>query len=248
MSPACASWAWVLAAIAAVAVAWFLPAAIGRYYTQMLALAGIYAIVAQGLNLLAGYTGQASLGHAGFYAIGAYTGALLATKLGFGFWSALPFSIVVAAAAGVLIALPSFKLDGPYLAMVTIAFGIIVNSVLIEWSDLTGGTQGVLNIPTPDVRGQRLSLESQFLLIVCSRSLSDPVAAQPDALAMGARFRGGAGKPDRGAGSGPQHARGQNSRLHDQRRRWRAPAGICSPSSRASSAPKHSSSRPRSSF
>ena len=70
-------------------VAWFLPSAIGRYYTQMLALAGIYAIVAQGLNLLAGYTGQASLGHAGFYAIGAYTGALLATKLGFGFWSAI---------------------------------------------------------------------------------------------------------------------------------------------------------------
>ena len=73
------SWGWVLAAIAAVAVAWVVPSAIGRYYTQMLALAGIYAIVAQGLNLLAGYTGQASLGHAGFYAIGAYTGALLAT-------------------------------------------------------------------------------------------------------------------------------------------------------------------------
>ena len=98
-------------------------------------------------------------GHAGFYAIGAYTGALLATKLGFGFWSALPFSILVAAAAGVLIALPSFKLDGPYLAMVTIAFGIIVNSVLIEWSDLTGGTQGVLNIPRPTFAGTRLSLE-----------------------------------------------------------------------------------------
>jgi branched-chain amino acid transport system permease protein len=162
------SWGWVLAAIAAVAVAWVLPSAIGRYYTQMLALAGIYAIVAQGLNLLAGYTGQASLGHAGFYAIGAYTGALLATKLGLGFWSALPFSILVAAAAGVLIALPSFKLDGPYLAMVTIAFGIIVNSILIEWSELTGGTQGVLNIPRPTFAGVRLTLENQFLLIVAA--------------------------------------------------------------------------------
>ena len=67
---------------------------------------------------------------------GPIRGALLATKLGFGFWSALPVSIVLAAAAGVLIALPSFKLDGPYLAMVTIAFGIIVDSVLIEWSDV----------------------------------------------------------------------------------------------------------------
>jgi branched-chain amino acid transport system permease protein len=165
-------WGWVLAAVAAVAVAWVLPPAIGRYYTQMLALAGIYAIVAQGLNLLAGYTGQTSLGHAGFYAIGAYTGALLATKLGFGFWSALPFSILVAAAAGVLIALPSFKLDGPYLAMVTIAFGIIVNSILIEWSDLTGGTQGVLNIPRPTFAGARLALESQFLLIVAAAALT----------------------------------------------------------------------------
>ena len=153
-------------------MAWVLPPAIGRYYTQMLALAGIYAIVAQGLNLLAGYTGQASLGHAGFYAIGAYTGALLATKLGFGFWSAFPFSILVAAAAGVLIALPSFKLDGPYLAMVTIAFGIIVNSILIEWSDLTGGTQGVLNIPRPTFAGTRLTLESQFLLIVAAAAVT----------------------------------------------------------------------------
>jgi branched-chain amino acid transport system ATP-binding protein/branched-chain amino acid transport system permease protein len=168
MSSHARSWAWVLAAIAAIAVAWFLPPLIGRYYTQMLALAGIYAIVAQGLNLLAGYTGQASLGHAGFYAVGAYTGALLATKLGFGFWSAFPISILVAAAAGVLIALPSFKLDGPYLAMVTIAFGIIVNSILNEWSDLTGGTQGVLNIPKPTFAGRRLYLESQFLLIVAA--------------------------------------------------------------------------------
>ncbi len=159
-------WSWLIAAVAAIAIAFVLPAYIGRYYTQMLMLGGIYAIVAQGLNLLAGYTGQTSLGHAGFYAIGAYTGALVATKLGLGFWTAIPFSISVAAVAGVLIALPSFKLEGPYLAMVTIAFGIIVNSVLVEWSDLTGGTQGVLNIPRPTLWGTRLQLEGQFVLIV----------------------------------------------------------------------------------
>lgn len=172
MSSGMRSWLWVFAAMAAVAVAWFLPASIGRYYTQMLSLAGIYVIVAQGLNLLTGYTGQASLGHAGFYAIGAYTGALLATKLGLGFWLAFPLSMLAAAAAGLLIALPSFKLDGPYLAMVTIAFGIIVNSVLIEWSDLTGGTQGVLNIPKPTVAGARLTLEGQFLLIVATGAVT----------------------------------------------------------------------------
>jgi ABC-type branched-subunit amino acid transport system ATPase component/ABC-type branched-subunit amino acid transport system permease subunit len=153
-------------ASAAIGLAWLLPAAVGRYYTQMMALAGIFAIAGLGLNLLTGYAGQTSLGHAGFYAIGAYTGALLATKLGLGFWIGLPFSVALAAAAGLLMAYPSFRLEGPYLAMVTIAFGIIVNSVLVEWSDLTGGTQGVLNIPRPTIGGQRLLLERQFLLIV----------------------------------------------------------------------------------
>lgn len=161
-------WSWVAGAAAALVVAWLLPGAVGRYYTQMLALAGIYAIAAQGLNLLAGYTGQTSLGHAGFYAIGAYTAALLATKLGLGFWLALPVSIAFSIAAGLLVAFPSFRLEGPYLAMVTIAFGIIVNSILVEWSDVTGGTQGVLNIPRPTLLGHPLRLEGQFVLIVAA--------------------------------------------------------------------------------
>jgi ABC-type branched-subunit amino acid transport system ATPase component/ABC-type branched-subunit amino acid transport system permease subunit len=166
------AWAWAAGVALAVAGAWFLAPAIGRYYTQMLALAAIYAIVAQGLNLLAGYTGQVSLGHAGFYAVGAYTGALLATKVGLGFWTGLPVAMLLAAAAGLLVALPALKLEGPYLAMVTIAFGIIVHSVLIEWSDLTGGTQGVLNIPRPALAGTRLPLERQFVLIVAAAGLA----------------------------------------------------------------------------
>ena len=174
-----------------------LPAAIGRYYTQMLALAGIYAIVAHGLNLLAGYTGQASLGHAGFYAIGAYTGALLATKLGISFWPGLPVSVLLAAAAGLLVAYPSFRLEGPYLAMVTIAFGIIVNSVLVEWSDVTGGTQGVLNIPRPTIAGERLPLEQPIRPDRRGSGAHDASAAQPDAIAMGARVRRGARESDR---------------------------------------------------
>jgi ABC-type branched-subunit amino acid transport system ATPase component/ABC-type branched-subunit amino acid transport system permease subunit len=163
---------WLIGITAALVAAWLLPGLVGRYYTQMLALAGIYAIVAQGLNLLAGYAGQTSLGHAGFYAIGAYCGALLATKLGFGFWSALPFSMLLAGVAGVLIAVPSFRLEGPYLAMVTIAFGIIVASILVEWSDVTGGTQGVLNIPRPEIFGTRLPLERQFVLIILILALT----------------------------------------------------------------------------
>src|SRR5438067_13353822 len=125
------SWIPITADIVAIATAWLLPVAIGRYYTQMFSLAGIYVIVAQGLNLLVGYTGQTSLGHAGFYAVGAYTGALLATKAGIGFWTGFPVAIALAAVVGLLVALPALKLEGPYLAMVTIAFGIIVQSVLV---------------------------------------------------------------------------------------------------------------------
>lgn len=159
-------WNWVVLAALAVVAAWFMPAYIGRYYTQMLSLCAIFVISSHGLNLLAGYVGQVSLGHAAFYAIGAYTGALMSTGVGFGFWSAMPFSIAAAALAGFLIALPSFKLEGPYLSMVTIAFGIIVQSILTEWADLTGGMQGVLNIPRPTVLGQRLLIEKQFVVIV----------------------------------------------------------------------------------
>ncbi|MEF2552624.1 branched-chain amino acid ABC transporter ATP-binding protein/permease [Aurantimonas sp. A2-1-M11] len=157
--------------LSAVVIAFFLPDVIGSYYTQMLCFCGIFMIVAQGLNLLAGYTGQVSLGHAGFYAIGAYTGAILSTTAGFNFWTSMPISIGLAGLAGFLVALPSFKLDGPYLSMVTIAFGIIVHSVIMEWSELTGGTQGILSIPKPEAFGQRLYLDQQFIIIVAAAGL-----------------------------------------------------------------------------
>jgi len=159
------NWAAALTVLVTLAAAWFLPHYVGRYYTHMLALAGVTIIAGHGLNLLVGYTGQVSLGHAGFYAIGAYTAALLATKAGLGFWATIPVALVLSAIAGVLIAIPSFKLEGPYLSMVTIAFGIIVHSALIEWDGLTGGTQGVLNIPRISWFGQKLPLERQFFVI-----------------------------------------------------------------------------------
>lgn len=117
------------------------------YYNLILALAAIYAIVAIGLNVLAGFTGQVSLGHAGLYAVGAYVSAWLATQLGVSFWLALPASLLLSMAIGAVLAFPSLRLEGPYLTMVTIAFGIIVNRVLVEWSEVTGGSQGILHIP-----------------------------------------------------------------------------------------------------
>src|SRR5205085_2935570 len=103
--------------------------------------------------VVAGLNGQISLGHAGLYAIGAYAAALGATRLGLGFWTALPLAVVITAAVGAGLALTGLRLSGPYLAMVTIAFGIIVEGALVEWVALTGGPGGIFDIPRPALGG-----------------------------------------------------------------------------------------------
>ena len=102
------------------------------YYLFVAILIGIIVVVTTGLNVLAGSSGQVSLGQAGFYALGAYAGAILTTRLGLGFWTALPIAALVGAIVGVVLGLASLRVSGPYLAMVTIAFGIIVEHGLIE--------------------------------------------------------------------------------------------------------------------
>ena len=117
------------------------------YYLFVAMLIGITIVVATGLNILAGFSGQVSLGHAGLYAVGAYAGAILTTRAGTGFWLALPLAALIGALVGGVLALASLRVTGPYLAMVTIAFGIIVEHGLIEWDTLTAGFGGIANIP-----------------------------------------------------------------------------------------------------
>ncbi len=105
-----------------------------------------------GLNVLAGFTGQTSLGHAGLYAFGAYTAALCATRAGLDEWAAITAAVVVTSVVGAAVAAAALRVSGPYLAMVTIAFGLIVESVLIEWGSVTGGPGGIFNIPKPSLR------------------------------------------------------------------------------------------------
>jgi branched-chain amino acid transport system ATP-binding protein/branched-chain amino acid transport system permease protein len=137
---------WVLAAGAAVA----LPLVTGNtYYLYLASSAGLLIVVTAGLNVLAGFTGQISLGHAGFYALGAYGAALGATRLGWPAWMAVAAGIVPAAVVGAVVAAAALRVSGPYLAMVTIAFGIIVENVLVEWVSVTGGPGGIFNIPKP---------------------------------------------------------------------------------------------------
>ena len=135
---------WLALAVVAAA----LPlATTNTYYLYLGASAALLVIVAAGLNVLVGFTGQISLGHAGFYAIGAYTAALAATRGGLPLWAATIVAIAAAAIVGSVVAAAALRVTGPYLAMVTIAFGIIVEGVLVEWVSVTGGPGGIFNIP-----------------------------------------------------------------------------------------------------
>jgi ABC-type branched-subunit amino acid transport system ATPase component/ABC-type branched-subunit amino acid transport system permease subunit len=106
-----------------------------------------YTIAAIGLNILVGYQGQVSLGHGGLFAVGAYTSALLATQLGVPVWACMIAGAAVAGLIGALLALPTLRAKGPYLAMVTIAFSVIIYVVAQNWTDLTRGPEGIKSIP-----------------------------------------------------------------------------------------------------
>ena len=119
-----------------------LPFFVGNYALYILCLIAINSIVAVGLNILVGYTGQISLGHAGFFAIGAYTCVLLMVKGGIPFIVALPAAGFMAALFGFLLGLPSLRLEGPYLAIATLGFGMAVTQIISHW-DFTGGHMGI---------------------------------------------------------------------------------------------------------
>ena len=128
-------------------------AILGEGYTPfVLALVALTTIVGVGLNILVGLAGQISIGHIGFYAIGAYAVAVLTLK-GLNFWAALAAAGALAAAIGALLALPAIRVSGPYLAMMTIAFAFIVQHTAIEWRELTGGQNGLMNVPQPALGG-----------------------------------------------------------------------------------------------
>ena len=128
----------------------------GGYFVYVLNLTGIFALVAIGLALLTGFSGQISLGHAGFFAIGAYASALFAQRLGLPFWLAIPLAGALATAIGALIALPALRLKNLYLAIATLGFGIVTQKMIFEWRTLTGGGGG-LQVPAPMLFGLSLA-------------------------------------------------------------------------------------------
>jgi ABC-type branched-subunit amino acid transport system ATPase component/ABC-type branched-subunit amino acid transport system permease subunit len=114
---------------------------------SVLVKACVYAIVVAGLDLVVGYNGDVSVGHAGLFAVGAYTAAILMTKVGVSFWLALPAAVVLTALVGVGLGIPALRLQGPYLAVTTIAFGLIIQTFINESVWLTEGSQGIQNVP-----------------------------------------------------------------------------------------------------
>lgn len=120
------------------------------YTPFILALVALTTITGVGLNVLLGLTGQVSFGHIGFYSIGAYTVAVLTLK-GMSFWLALLVAGGLTGIVGALFALPALRVSGPYLAMMTIAFGFLIEHGTIEWRQMTGGQNGLAGIPQPTI-------------------------------------------------------------------------------------------------
>ncbi|MDD1532797.1 MULTISPECIES: high-affinity branched-chain amino acid ABC transporter permease LivM [unclassified Bradyrhizobium] len=134
-----------------------------RYILDLAILVLTYVMLGWGLNVVVGLAGLLDLGYVAFYAVGAYSYALLATNFGWSFWVCLPLAGILAAFWGVLLGFPVLRLRGDYLAIVTLAFGEIIRLVIINWQELTGGPNGVSGIPRPSFFGIPLDRSDEGL-------------------------------------------------------------------------------------
>lgn len=125
------------------------PFVTSEYYVGIANLIGIAIIGALGLNILTGFTGQISIGQGAFLGVGAYTSAIMATRLGLPFWIALPVAGLITALVGSVFGIPSLRLKGLYLVIATLAGQVIIEWTMYHWVDLTRGSQGISNIPSP---------------------------------------------------------------------------------------------------
>ncbi len=139
-----------------------------KYQVSILILAGINVMLALGLNLVMGYTGQVSLGHAGFYGLGAYASGVLSTKYGLDPWAAMGAALLLCGVASALIGAAALRLQGYYLSMATLGFGIILHILFVELSWLTGGPAGLVGIPELRIGGFRFASDVPYYYLVWS--------------------------------------------------------------------------------
>jgi ABC-type branched-subunit amino acid transport system permease subunit len=155
----------LIASIVGIALLMLFPIGITNpYYIHLLETIMIYAIVLFGLDIVVGYTGQVSLGHAGLFGIGSYTAGVLVMKLAAPLWVTVIASILVTAGFGALLALPALRVSGPYLAMVTLAFGTIIQILINEMTFLTEGPMGI-KLQKPSLFGHVLDEREYFWLV-----------------------------------------------------------------------------------
>ena len=146
---------WFFLLIVAAAMIW--PFFAGRSNVDIATLVLIYVMLGLGLNIVVGFAGLLDLGFVGFYAVGAYTYALLYHWGGWSFWEALPFAGAMAALFGFILGFPVLRLRGDYLAIVTLGFGEIIRLLLINLNTVTGGPDGISGIPKPTIFGLELT-------------------------------------------------------------------------------------------
>ncbi|MBF8288655.1 MAG: Branched-chain amino acid ABC transporter permease [Candidatus Rokubacteria bacterium] len=140
------------------------------YVAHYLVMVGIYTILAVSLNLLVGYAGIFSLAHAAVYGIGAYASALVALKLGMGFWGGLIVAAVAGACAAALVGIPSLRVAGDYYIVASFGLQVVILTVFMNWTDLTNGHAGLAGIPRPRVFG--LVIDNPFKYVVLSLALA----------------------------------------------------------------------------
>ena len=159
----------VLAAVTLFAVAF--PFLFSSYQTNIMTTALMYVMLGLGLNIVVGLAGLLDLGYVAFYAVGAYSYALLNYHFGFGFWAILPVGALLGVFFGILLGFPVLRLRGDYLAIVTLGFGEIIRIILENWNEFSFGPSGIANIPRPGLFGIRMSLNEAtiylyFIMIV----------------------------------------------------------------------------------
>ncbi len=149
-----------IAALAVLPLVWTNP-----YYIHLMVVIGIYAILLLGLDIVVGYVGEVSLGHAALFGVGSYTAGVLNFQLGVPFLLAVPASIVVTALFGAILALPALRVTGPYLAMVTLAFGTIVQILINEMDFLTNGPLGI-SLRKPVFFGHQVTGSDYYYIVL----------------------------------------------------------------------------------
>ena len=138
------------------------PWSVSAYQVNIMITALLYVMLGLGLNIVVGMAGLLDLGYVAFYAVGAYSYALLNLHFGIGFWTALPIGGLMAAGFGILLGFPVLRLRGDYLAIVTLGFGEIIRLILENWTEFSNGPSGISGIPRPGFFGMDLNLDQSL--------------------------------------------------------------------------------------